>query len=491
LKKTIHSKLWHLPIATVSIRACQLQIAVSRIQTIQLYIKIIRFFFTLDTLQHVSLYGIDDVTGERVVLIDTLKNKGSHKIDIPINDDNSFSYSYRFSSDSINAIINIGILRQDNTVIRKIDETEKHSIVMRVFDELAMTEYKPVEDRLESAQIDSVIKVNLDQFGIDMEYVFGVFSPDGLTSLKNSNDYANELAASEYVSSLFPNALSLPRDRLALYFPDQNLFMLRQVGLPIAAIVILIVIIVGCFTFTVKTIMSQKTFARLLVDFINNMTHEFKTPLSSIALASEAIKKPEITADQEKILRYNRMIEDENYRMRNQVDKILQMAALEEGDYELDLRAVDVHEAINKSLSQFDLLLKSRDGKAVLNFKAGRFTTRADADHFGNILNNIIDNAIKYSPKRPHINIETENIDDRLIVKIKDSGVGIEEKQQRHIFNKYYRVPSGNRHDVKGFGLGLSYVKLMITAFSGVVSVTSEPGKGTAIELSLPVSKAE
>jgi two-component system phosphate regulon sensor histidine kinase PhoR len=273
---------------------------------------------------------------------------------------------------------------------------------------------------------------------------------------------------------------------LRVFFPGRRVFLLQQMGPLLVPTVILMAILVGCFVYTIRTILAQRRFSGLVVDFINNMTHEFKTPISTVQLAADAIKRPDVVTDPEKVLRFNRMIQDETQRMRNQTDKILQMAVLEQGDYELKISDVDVHEVIGKAVGALTLRVENRRGRVSCDLKATQFILKADAVHFAGVIENLLDNANKYSPHEPVIEVATENVDGGLRISISDNGIGIRPEHQKMVFDKYFRVPSGNIHDVKGFGLGLSYVRLIVIAHGGSVTLTSASGVGTRIDLLFP-----
>ena len=228
-------------------------------------------------------------------------------------------------------------------------------------------------------------------------------------------------------------------------------------------------------------------FSVRLMDFINNMTHEFKTPISTVSVAAETMMHPNVIHDEEKLRRYGTVIQDENLRMKHQVDKILQMAVLEEGTYKLKCGPVDVHEIISKAAENTALQVEARAGTISCALEADSTTISADVVHFTNIINNLLDNAVKYSHERPEIKVSTRNSDGSIRITIADNGIGISEEDQRRVFEKYFRVHTGNVHNVKGFGLGLSYVKLMTEAQGGSITLNSTPGRGTSIELSFPV----
>jgi two-component system phosphate regulon sensor histidine kinase PhoR len=244
--------------------------------------------------------------------------------------------------------------------------------------------------------------------------------------------------------------------------------------------------IIFCFGYTIRTILRQKEFAVRLTDFINTMTHEFKTPISTIALANEAMIRPEVVRSNTKLRRYNKVIGDENRRMRNQVEKILQMATLEEGEHEFNKVRLDLHEIIQNAVDNIEVQIEARKGNVKVVLNAQQSIVQGDAVHIENVIYNLLDNANKYSANKPNISVSTLNVGGSLVVVVADRGLGIAREHIDKVFDKYYRVPTGNLHDVKGFGLGLSYVKLILEAHGGRVAIKSEPGKGTMVELRFP-----
>jgi two-component system phosphate regulon sensor histidine kinase PhoR len=266
------------------------------------------------------------------------------------------------------------------------------------------------------------------------------------------------------------------------------MFLLRSMSPLLGATVLFMAGIVFAFSYSLRTIFKQKNISDALIEFINNMTHEFKTPISTIALASEAIARPDILQNGDKVLRYNEIIHDENARMKQQAEKILQMAVLEEGDYELHLVPLDAHEVIRKAVESIALQVERKGGQISCRLDAKASIVNADAVHMANIIHNLLDNANKYSPGEPRIEISTANTDGLLRIQVQDNGIGMNEDDARRAFDKYFRVATGNQHDVKGFGLGLSYVKLMVEAHKGSIRLKSAPGAGTTVELYFPVA---
>jgi two-component system phosphate regulon sensor histidine kinase PhoR len=443
-------------------------------------------YYSVPCTQHVSLEVYNQETANRINLIDTIKPPGKYNIDLATNGDNTNNFIYRFKSDSANAVININGDKK-NIVTQKLEGEKKHKFVTKIIDNLAILEWEPIENRIDFVVLDSIIKNHLNKNGINIDYVFGIVSTDDDSlRFEKPPGYAKELRKSEYNTTLFPNDLLTANNELKLYFPNHSTYIIKQISPLLFSTIFFMVIIVICFIYTIRTIISQKRFGRLLISFINNMTHEFKTPISSISLASEAIAKPEVISDKSKIERYNQMIKDENIRMRGQVDKILQMAILEKGDFELELAIIDIHEILRKAAKSFSIQIDNRNGKILTALNANKHFIKADNVHISNIFHNLIDNANKYSQDCPSISITTENSDNMITICIEDNGIGICDNDRKLVFDKYYRVPSGNIHSVKGFGLGLSYVKLMVNAHKGSISINSKLGKGTTVQLILP-----
>lgn len=250
--------------------------------------------------------------------------------------------------------------------------------------------------------------------------------------------------------------------------------------------VIFVLIIIFCFGFIVFAVYRHKKLSEMKTDFINNMTHEFKTPISTIALASEILVNSNGDTGLDKIQRYSKIIMEENERMQSHVEQVLRMTKLDKGGYDLSKEETDVHELIQNAVHNLCLEHCDREVDMRYKFSALKPVIMADQVHLTNIIKNLVENAYKYSPEKPVIEIETANNSDGIIVSISDNGIGISHDKQKYIFEKFYRVPTGNVHNVKGFGIGLYYVKVMAEAHKGRIGVKSEPGKGSRFELFLP-----
>lgn len=296
-----------------------------------------------------------------------------------------------------------------------------------------------------------------------------------------------QLASKSYNVRLFPNDAMVQDQFLYVYFPEKESFILGNMWSVFGTSALLILMIGGIFFSSVSTMLNQKKLSNIKNDFINNMTHELKTPISTISLAVEVMKDEQVRMDKSKTTRYLNIIHDENKRLGNQVEKVLQIALLEKGDVKLHLDEVNLHEIIEHVSQNLSVQIEQKGGRLHMDLNAGQPVLLGDEVHITNIVYNILDNAIKYSKETPEITITTADSNQGLVLKVEDKGIGMNKEQLSRIFEKFYRVPTGNVHDVKGFGLGLSYVKKMVELHNGHVKVTSKPTEGSTFEIFLPL----
>lgn len=257
-------------------------------------------------------------------------------------------------------------------------------------------------------------------------------------------------------------------------------------GLSFLGSALLLMIMIGCFYIAVNTILKQKKLAEVKNDFINNMTHEFKTPISTISLATQLIQEESAIAKNETILRYLGIIKEENIRLGNQVERVLQTAQMEKEEIILKKKELDIHSLIQHVADNINPIIHTNQGTLILNLDASPSLLLLDEVHISNVIHNLLDNAIKYSPNQLHVEIQTESQEGQFVIKIKDQGIGMEKSVLESVFEPFYRVPTGNIHNVKGFGLGLSYVKKIVDAHGGKVKVESTLGAGSTFIISLP-----
>lgn len=367
---------------------------------------------------------------------------------------------------------------------------------------------RPVEDRVNRLALDTLLRQSLAERGINIPFAYAVktrLRPQFLfTSLGME---PQQFDTEGYKAALFPNNLLENGNYVYVYFPTQQQFILSRLGFTFGASVVLILVILACFYIAINTIVKQKKLADIKNDFINNMTHELKTPISTISLAVEMaqeqlrsepmetnkpvtssglIDKPDL-----RLTRYMGIIRDETRRLGSHVEKVLQMALLDRGEIKLTFSPVNIHDVIEKVLNNLSLKIEQRGGEVDLNFDADQEVVEADELHLTNIVYNLLDNALKYSPESPHITLTTRSLPEGVSITVADQGVGMTKDQTGRIFEKFYRVPTGNRHDVKGFGLGLSYVKKMIDEHHGQIQVDSQLGEGSSFEIILPYKMTE
>ncbi|HSG28516.1 MAG TPA: HAMP domain-containing sensor histidine kinase [Candidatus Krumholzibacterium sp.] len=341
-------------------------------------------------------------------------------------------------------------------------------------------------ERIDAALLDSVVAVTLDEAGIRTGCAYGITTPGGDSLLLAvPATYGNDLLESGYRTKLFPNDMPPRSEELVLYFPDRSSYLFGQERAFLVLALFSIFLLGGCFIYVIRTLMIQKRFSLRLVDFINNMTHEFKTPVSTIAIVGENLGGLKGGIEPDRIENYSRILAQESGRMRHQVEKILEMAALEEGRIALSRDTIDLGELLEKAAEGLKMRLGPAGGSIEIS-RTDDVTIEGDRTHLENVFHNLLDNAIKYSPDSPRIAVSMILEDGFVAVSVTDGGIGIKAEDLRHVFEKYYRVGTGDRHDVKGFGLGLSYVRLIVEAHGGSVSATSRPGMGSTFTVRIP-----
>lgn len=344
--------------------------------------------------------------------------------------------------------------------------------------------------KVDTTLLDSILSSELKKQNIHARYNFylstnypGSPHHSDLTYAEASTDSVGVV----YKVSLSPGKRFLDPEYLIVRFPNQYGDVFKDMWALLVTSSVVIIILIFSFYVIMANNLKQKKLSVIKNDFINNMTHEFKTPISTISLASEMLHDSSIAQTPEKQQRYIQMIRDENKRLSVLVESILQTSILDKGEFILKLSEVDVHEIINSAINNTHLLIAQRNGTVQTFLKAQKFKLQADRVHLTNIIFNLIDNAIKYSKENPDIVISTYNTAEGIMIEVKDNGIGISKENQRKIFDKFYRVPTGNVHNVKGFGLGLSYVLAVVMKHQGTISVTSELGKGSTFKVHLPI----
>ena len=345
---------------------------------------------------------------------------------------------------------------------------------------------KPIHKRLSNRELNETIKDELNKRTINLDFKYGVYSKDGLATKLKSGYYTINIKDS-YPYPLFYNSDNEPEYFLYITFPGKNELILSGISNILLLSLFFIFIIITAFSSSLYQLIQQKKISEIKTDFINNMTHEFKTPIATINLALDSIKNPKIINDKEKVLRYIEMIRDENKRMHTQVENVLRISRLEKNQLDISKDIIDIHDTIEDAISHVSLLVNDRSGSIETHFEAITSEVSGNEFHLTNVFVNMLENAIKYSKESPKIEVYTESTNKFFVIKIKDNGIGMSKVAIKLVFDKFYREQKGNIHDVKGHGLGLAYVKEIVEKHHGTVFVESEKGEGSIFTVKLPL----
>ena len=356
-----------------------------------------------------------------------------------------------------------------------------------VYSILYKTSDKPLAERVDFRALDSDLRADLRSNGINIDYHFYVTTSDG-REVYRCTDYTAEGEDFTYKQVLYPNDPTAQMGLLYIHFPDMQKYIFTSVRFIIPAIIFTLVLLV-IFIFTIYTIFRQKRLTEIKNDFINNMTHEFKTPISSISLAAQMLSDPAVAKSDAMFKHISQVIVDETKRLRFQVEKVLQMSMFDKKAATFKRKELDANSLVQDTVNTFRLKVEAAGGTIDAHLDAKDGIVFVDEMHFTNVIFNLMDNAVKYkSADRPlHLTVSTRNDGNRLILSIADNGIGIRREDLKKIFEKFYRVHTGNRHDVKGFGLGLAYVHNVIKALGGSIHAESDYGKGTRFIITLPL----
>ena len=343
----------------------------------------------------------------------------------------------------------------------------------------------PLQERVTIETLQKLLKKELEEYGVDTPFEFGIYSSGLATKVKSSGFKYDK--NSTYSIPIFADNEGNTKYQLLVSFPQKKKFLLTDlVGITLLSITFTLIIIIA-YSSALSQLIRQRHISEIKSDFINNMTHEFKTPIATINLALDAIKNPKIIDDKEKVFKYLQMIKDENKRMHAQVENVLRISKLEKKELNIIKESTNIHEVIEDAIEHVHLILEDKEGTITKRFDAIRTSVLLNEVHFINVIVNILENAIKYTPSAPIIEIITENVKDFIIIKVKDNGVGMSKVAQKRVFEKFYREHTGDIHDVKGHGLGLAYVKKIVDDHNGQVYVESEKGKGSAFIIKIPL----
>ena len=406
------------------------------------------------------------------------------KMKLPTPADSSEHLVYVESKDKMNIrrfLINVDV---DSFVTRKT------TIINDLIEELLIkSSNKSIAERIDEKMLSSVIKSELNRYGINMDFDYAVQDSrnDSLYFVSNKTN-SEELKNTAYKAQLFPDEVFNKPGYLLLNFPDKELYYLKSIQSLLFLSLGLFLFIVGIFYQTARTLFKQKKVGDIKNDLINNITHEFKTPLSTISLTCEALKEPEIIADEDTVKRYHEIIRSEKDRLQKMVEVLLNTAMFERDKLELNLQPVNLNDFLKSEIKKYDLTLERLNGKVTYDLCPGNSFLLIDVFHFANVISNIMDNAVKYSEKDPDIIIRTKEKNDFIEISIEDKGIGLSRKDVNKVFDTFYRVPTGDIQNVKGFGIGLSYAKKIVETHGGKITLVSIAGAGTTVIISMPIN---
>ncbi|KQT22062.1 histidine kinase [Chryseobacterium sp. Leaf404] len=397
--------------------------------------------------------------------------------------------------------LNLTKLYSDDAAYRvKRDTTKREALTTEINQDIENGDYKmkefvkvkgnnlPINKRVDQKTLDSVISKELRMKGITAEYGFGVMDKNNKPTEFETQIYKDKKESSSYSYPLFTDNNDRTLYTLALVFPKKEVSLAMNNWPMLLGTFLSLLTILGIYIISINYMMRQKKLAEVKTDFINNMSHEFKTPLATISVATDSLANDKIATNPEKVRYYSALIKQENLRMKKQVENVLNMSKLERNEVKLFLKEANVRELIQSTTESFNLIVKQRNGTLRQEFNATKYIFKIDEFHISNMLVNLLDNANKYSPDTPEILVQTRNEGNWYVMEISDKGMGMETQNKTKIFEKFFREETGNIHNVKGQGLGLSYVKKIVELHRGQVIVESNKGEGSKFIIKLPMA---
>jgi two-component system phosphate regulon sensor histidine kinase PhoR len=369
-----------------------------------------------------------------------------------------------------------------------LDWVKKRSNEFQNMSEQMISEIYQWEKTLEldNKEIEYTLNQALAYSNIQTPYEYAIIKNGVVQNGIYKKSQKNDFLKSKYMIQLFPDNIIRQNLILSVIFPERTNYVLGSMIWILGGSLLFSLFILATFALSLYFIIRQKKISEMKSDFINNMTHEFKTPIATISLAADTITNSKVINDETSIRHFIGMIKKENSRMNKKVETILQIASLDKKEIEFRYEKVSLHTIIEHALETIEIQVHQRSGKVNLSLDAEEPFIYGDSEHLANLVNNLLDNAIKYSPDLPEITVTTKNIEKGIILSVEDKGIGMTKAVQSKIFERFYRQSSGNVHDVKGFGLGLNYARSIIEAHKGNINVFSEPGKGSRFEIFLP-----
>ncbi len=379
------------------------------------------------------------------------------------------------------SIIDTHFQEQMGGITYEFDVHSSYEGVVQGISENGLGNPLPIEERITEDQLVRILQTSLENNGIHASFEYALFDLD------NEEDVYSTLSASEetqlYTARIYPDIFMEYHGQLSLFIPKKKGILFNQMWPFLGASSLFLIAILAIFLITLRIIFRQQKLSELKTDFINNMTHELKTPVSTIGLATEMLGKEKVLSDSEKVKSYSSLISDETKRLNSQIERVLQAARLEKGDLRIDKEPVDFHDILDQVEAKVIIHIERDHGELKSEKTASNHIIQGDKEHLVNVMYNLIDNALKYKKDVPRIEIRSWNAQKGLYISVNDQGIGMSKAVLGRIFEKFYRVPTGNVHNVKGFGLGLNYVKTMVEHHDGKVTVDSTPGVGSTFTL--------
>jgi two-component system, OmpR family, phosphate regulon sensor histidine kinase PhoR len=439
-----------------------------------------------DNEEHTFTYNVRQ-SGRPAHVIVSGNNSGSGsmvfvKSDTIISDADSL---YTFTTVKIDSVLmeldTFDVLRPELSKRVQVKAGNLKRMANKMVSEVTTWDVRQIDEQL----IFDVLKKELQQSNIPLDFEYGIIR-DSLVSFPMEVNDSTAVVNSVFQANLYPNDIFQKNIKLAVFFPGKDGFIYRSLNWLLVASFLFSLIILVTFALSIFYILRQKKVSEMKSDFINNMTHEFKTPIATISVATDSISNDKVLNDPERIKYFTGMIKKENTRMNRQVEDILTIARLDRKEFNFHWEAIDVHDLISDAVQGIELQIEKRGGKIILELQAANSVVTTDKIHCTNVIYNLIDNANKYSSDAPQIKVRTQNLAKGVLISVEDKGIGMNKSVQAKIFERFYRQTTGNIHNVKGFGLGLSYVKAVVEANKGNISVSSEAGKGSKFDVFLP-----
>ncbi|MGC9331393.1 MAG: sensor histidine kinase [Bacteroidales bacterium] len=372
-----------------------------------------------------------------------------------------------------------------SNMLKKENKSELFDLLEKIETEINIQNI-PVSKRYTKESLHKILSEEFQNQGINSKFKYALLKENHIHPHLKSSDFKKTDIPNAYKIRLLPIAVFGKDEYLAVSFPEQNKFIMDSISLQITLSVIFVLMILITFFSTNYVILRQKKLSEIKNDFISNMTHEFKTPIATIRLAADSLKNQKVKNNETAKKQFIDIISQETHRLNSQVEKILEISYLDKGHIKINLQIHDIHQIINEAINNIKLTLEKQSGNIDLQLNAKQHDYLVDKEHMVNVITNLLDNGIKYAgDKQPHLTIQTYNKNKWIYIAIKDNGIGMDNVTISKIFDKFYRTNSGNIHNVKGFGLGLYYVKEIINAHKGLIDVKSTPGKGTTFIIKL------